>query len=435
MTIYSAMNSGVAGLAAQSTKFGAISDNISNSSTVGYKRTDVQFATMVTSTTIPGSYSAGGLQTNVRSETTIQGTVQSTSTSTDLAISGSGFFVVSSAATDDVTKASEKLLTRSGSFRVDEQGNLVNAAGYFLQGWPLDSNGKVAGGEPSRTSFTSLQTVNLAEITGMAQPTTAITFAANLPASSTSQTQVSAPFSTSIDYFTPLGFTKQLDMQWVPKPATTTTNAAGATVTTPSNEWTLNIIDGGSVLQSVTIKFNDGITATPAGRIASITPATNGIVSVTTTAGQKLNIDIGQAGSLTQWGDQYVPSKISKDGASYASLDRVQVGEDGIVTAIYGNGLRQAVYQLPLATVINADGLTSVAGNAYKVSRESGDIYLWDSGSGSTGTISGGALEASNVDIAKELTSIIETQRAYSSCAKIIQTADEMLEQISMLMR
>ncbi|MDG5496329.1 flagellar hook protein FlgE [Niveispirillum sp. BGYR6] len=431
MTIYSAMNSGVAGLAAQSTKFGAISDNISNSSTIGYKRTDVQFATMVTSTTIPGSYSAGGLQTDVRSETTIQGTVQSTSTSTDLAISGSGFFVVSSAANADVTKASEKLLTRSGSFRVDEQGNLVNAAGYFLQGWALDSNGKVIGGEPSRTSFTTLQTVNLADITGMAQATNNIEFSANLPASATGQTPAAGSFSTSIDYFTPLGFTKQLTLEWQPS--------------TVANQWRLNIKDSaGASIGSVNMAFSNGIASTlPAGTLSSMTSGTAGVTVTGGTislsvGGQPITIkmgDIGRTGGLTQWGDQYVPSKISKDGASYASLDRVQVGKDGIITAIYGNGLRKPVYQLPLATVINADGLTSVAGNAYKVSRESGDIYLWDSGSGSTGTISGGALEASNVDIAKELTSIIETQRAYSSCAKIIKTADEMLEQISMLMR
>lgn len=431
MSIYSAMNSGVAGLAAQSTKFSAISDNISNSSTIGYKRSDVQFSTLVTSTSIPGSYSAGGLQTDVRSEVTIQGTVQSTSTSTDLAISGSGFFVVSDSDGGDVTQSAQMLLTRSGSFRVDEEGNLVNAAGYYLQGWPLDTDGTVAGGEPSRTSFTSLETVNLADITGMAQATTTIDFSANLPASSTGQTPAASSFSTSIDYFTPLGFTQQLTLEW--QPATT------------DNRWTLNIKnDAGTTIGTINMSFSDGLTSTlPAGTLATMTSATTGVtVSGGTISlsvdGQPIEInmgDIGQTGGLSQWGDEYVPSKITKDGASYASLDRVEVGEDGIVTAIYGNGLRQAVYQLPLATVINADGLTSVAGNAYKISRESGDVYLWDAGSGSTGTISGGALEASNVDIAEELTSIIETQRAYSSCAKIIQTADEMLEEISMLMR
>ncbi len=431
MSIYSAMNSGVSGLAAQSTKFGAISDNISNSSTIGYKRSDVQFSTLVTSSSIPGSYSAGGLQTDVRSETSIQGPVQNTSTSTDLAISGSGFFVVGTSAGGDVTKSAEKLLTRSGSFRVDEQGNLVNAAGYYLQGWPLDSNGKVSGGEPSRTSFTSLQTVNLAEITGMAQATSSIEFAANLPASATGQTPAGSSFSTSIDYFTPLGFTKQLTLEWQPS--------------TVANQWRLNIKDNaGASIGTVNMTFSNGIGSTlPAGTLSSMTSGSAGVTVAGGTislsvGGQPIAIkmgDIGRTGGLTQWGDQYVPSKITKDGASYASLDRVQVGKDGVVTAIYGNGLRQSVYQLPLATVINPDGLSRVAGNAYKISRESGDVYLWDSGSGSTGTISGGALESSNVDIAKELTSIIETQRAYSSCAKIIQTADEMLEQISMLMR
>lgn len=432
MTIYSAMNSGVSGLAAQSTKFSTISDNISNSSTIGYKRTDVQFSTMVTGASIPGSYSAGGLQSDVRSETTIQGTVQSTATSTDLAISGSGFFVVSDSVARDPVKSPDMLLTRAGSFRVDDEGNLVNAAGYYLQGWPLNNDGTVAGGEPSRTSFTNLQTVTLTSITGMAQATTQIDLAANLPASKTGEIPATA-FSTSVDYFTPLGFTSKLELEWVP-----TAPAApppGGTAT-PTNTWKLNIKDNGVIRQTVDIKFNDGITALPAGRIASITPATDGVISLTTTSGQPLKINIGQGGNgLTQFGSQYVPSKISKDGAAYAALDRIEVGKDGIVTAIYGNGLRQSIYKLPLATVINADGLTGVGGNAYQLSRDSGDVYLWDAGAGSTGTISGGALEASNVDIAKELTSIIETQRAYSSCAKIIQTADEMMTEISNLMR
>lgn len=429
MSIYSAMNSGVSGLAAQSAKFAAISDNISNSSTVGYKRTGVQFATLVTSASAPNSYSAGGVQADLRTEVSKGGLVQSTTQATDLAISGNGFFVVSDSATAGTTGA-KTLLTRAGSFHKDENGNLVNTAGYYLQGWRLDASGKVLGGEPSRTSFDSMQTVNLSEITGLAQATSTISFAGNLPASQTGKTPAAAPFSTSLDYFTPLGFTSKLTLQWQPS--------------STANAWTLNILDANNAsVGTVDLTFSDGVTGTvPGGALTAMTGSGGATVNGGTISidvgGQPIDINmgaIGAAGGLTQFGDEYSPSKINKDGAAYGQLDRVEVGDNGIVTAIYSNGLRQAVYQLPLATVINPDGLSRADGNAYQISRNSGDVYLWDAGTGSAGTVNGSALEASNVDIAEELTSIIETQRAYSSNAKIIQTADEMMDEITRLMR
>jgi len=436
MSIYSAMNSGVSGLAAQSAKFGAISDNISNSSTVGYKRSGVQFATLVTTSSAPGTYSAGGVVADLRTEVSRQGHVTTSTSATDMAISGRGFFVVADRSAAEAGQTQNHLLTRSGSFRVDENGNLRNAAGYFLQGWRLNDRGALGTPGPSRTDFNNLQTVNLASITGLARATTRIDFAANLPAGSTGRT--SQPFSTTVDYFSPLGFTEKLSMEWQPG-------------TTP-NQWTLNFRDGdNAALGQVTLRFysgtETGADTGPAGSLRDIQAVAGsaptavdtdrGTVTVTID-NQPITVFLGRPGEtdgLTQWGDEYVPTKINKDGAGYAPLERVEVGDDGVMTAIYRNGLRQAVYRIPLADVTNPDGLRRMDGNAFKVSRESGDYYLWDAQSGTAGTISGSALEASNVDIAEELTSIIETQRAYSSNAKIIQTADEMLDEVSRLMR
>ncbi|ACI97661.1 flagellar hook protein FlgE [Rhodospirillum centenum] len=434
MSIYSAMYSGVSGLAAQSAKFAAISDNISNSSTVGYKRSGVQFSTLVTSASSPGSYSAGGVQADLHTEVSRGGIVQATNSATDMAISGRGFFVVSNRSAAVNGEAPSYMLTRSGAFRVDENGNLHNTAGYFLQGWKLGPDGKVVGGEPSRTSFTGLETVNLSSITGLAKATTQIDFAANLPASQTGKTPPAQPFSTSVDYYTPLGGTGRLTLEWAPQSA--------------ANEWNLTIYDGTTSLGTANIVFN-GNTATsgPPGSLNTMSEvgasptldvdAATGSIKLDVN-GQPIVVNLGrpnQTGGLTQWGDDYVPTKINKDGASYAPLERVEIGDDGVMTAIYKNGLRQAVYQIPVADVTNPDGLRRMDGNAFQVSRESGDYYLWDAGSGKAGAVDGAALEASNVDIAEELTSIIETQRAYSSNAKIIQTADEMLDEVSRLMR
>lgn len=432
MSIFSAMNSGVSGLAAQSAKFGAISDNISNSSTIGYKRTGVQFSTLVTTASTPGTYSAGGVMADLRTQVSRQGIVTASSVATDLAISGRGFFVVNSKAEGDSDKFQ---LTRSGSFRVDENGNLRNTAGHFLQGWRLNDRGLPMAGEPSRTSFGTLETVNLSSITGLVKPTSRIDFAANLPANRTGPTGTGGTFSTSVDFFTRLGFTSRVTLEWEPS-------------TTAANEWTLRMRDVNNAdIAAVNLRFGDGNDpAVPAGTLAEITAGTpapdgidlaNGSMQITV-EGQPITVNFGrtgETGGLTQWGDQYVPTKINKDGASYAPLERVEVSDDGIMTAIYRNGLRQAVYRIPLADVTNADGLLRKDGNAFQISRESGDFYLWDAGTGPAGTVNGGALEASNVDIAEELTSIIETQRAYSSNAKIIQTADQMLDEVARLMR
>lgn len=427
MSIYSAMNSGVSGLAAQSAKFGAISDNISNSGTVGYKRTGAQFSTLVTGSSSAGTYSAGGVVANLQTEVSRSGIISRSTYATDLAISGNGFFVVGTAADSNDIQGTSRLLTRAGAFRPDDNGNLINSAGYYLQGWPLDNNGQVVGGgDPSRTSFEDLQTVTLGALTGTAEGTKLISYAANLPASMTTEATPQS-FSTPIDYYTPLGFTNKLELQWVP---------TGGTAAAPSNSWTLNVVDNGTVVGSANITFSDGITGTqPAGRIETIS-VPGGVLDVTLNSGQQISLNLGANGSgLTQWGDQYVPGTISKDGAGYAPLERVEIGEDGVLTAIYQNGLRQAAYKIPVANVTNPDGLTRVGGNAFQVSRASGDFYLWDAGTGPAGAIDGSALEASNVDIAEELTSIIETQRAYSSNAKIIQTADEMMDEITRLMR
>jgi len=116
-------------------------------------------------------------------------------------------------------------------------------------------------------------------------------------------------------------------------------------------------------------------------------------------------------------------------------VQTIEVSEDGRVQAIYNTGIRRDLYQIPVAEVSNPDGMTAAGNQAYRVSADSGDVYLWDAGDGPAGDISGYSLMESNTDIAAELTSLIETQRAYSSNAKIVQTVDEMLQETTNLKR
>lgn len=189
MSLYGALFGGVSGLQAQSSKIGAISDNIANVNTIGYKQAQATFQSLVVNSSASVSYQTGGVRAGTRLNITGQGLLQSTQSNTDLAISGGGFFVVRAEA--DPAKGSTgetPYYTRAGSFTQDSLGNFINTSGYFLQGWPLDRDGRLPG-EPgnlntvSSTNFDSLETVNVESASGVAQSTTNISIGANLKSS------------------------------------------------------------------------------------------------------------------------------------------------------------------------------------------------------------------------------------------------------------
>ena len=140
MSINSALLAGVSGLVANSSALAAISDNIANVNTVGYKRNAVNFANVVTGTAARGRYSAGGVQGTASSFVSQQGLLQTSSSATDIGISGEGFFVVTEKATD-LTSSDARAFTRAGAFHDDSEGYLVNSSGFYLQGWAVDADG------------------------------------------------------------------------------------------------------------------------------------------------------------------------------------------------------------------------------------------------------------------------------------------------------
>jgi flagellar hook protein FlgE len=198
--LYGSLYSGVSGLGAQSTAMGVISDNIANVNTVGYKAKNTNFQTLVTDSGSKSFYAPGGVRASVQQLIDQQGLVQGTTSGLDVAISGDGFFVVEGKATG----TNEVLYTRAGSFVPDEQGYLRNAAGFYLQGWPLDSAGRLPGEAGNVTNTTSsadissLETVNVGQISGTAVATTEMTVAVNLNTNETTYTgatSTSAPTS------------------------------------------------------------------------------------------------------------------------------------------------------------------------------------------------------------------------------------------------
>ena len=205
MSIFGAMQSGISGLAAQSSAMGAISDNIVNVNTVGYKNTNTAFQTLVTKQTSSSRYSPGGVQPVSKQGINVQGLLSSTSSSTDIAISGSGYFVVNQAANPG--EGDMWAYTRAGSFDIDNNGYLVNTGGFYAQGWsllPWDGNSQASTVEINGITYMkayydesgqtvyindniidnrNLKPVNLKNIGGTATPTQQISFGANLPSS------------------------------------------------------------------------------------------------------------------------------------------------------------------------------------------------------------------------------------------------------------
>jgi flagellar hook protein FlgE len=173
MSVFGSLFTAVSGLTAQSQALGMISNNIANVSTVGFKRTDAAFSSLVTSESRSLLYSPGSVQASQNARISQQGILQQSNSATDIALTGNGFFVVK----NSTSGLSEPLYTRAGSFSEDETGNLRNTAGFYLYGWPLDSNGAIPAGA---SDINSLVPVNVSFLTGLTQPTTDAALAINL---------------------------------------------------------------------------------------------------------------------------------------------------------------------------------------------------------------------------------------------------------------
>ena len=204
MSIFGAMFSGVTGLSAQSQTLGMIADNISNVNTVGFKSTSARFSTLVTQAATRTTYTPGGVQSSPAPDIDRQGLLQSSTSDTDIALIGRGFFVVNESSASG--PGDEFLFTRAGSFDPDENGNLVNTGGYYLQGWPL-TNGTTL---PNNISvLTSVQTVNVSDLAGTATPTSNVSLALNLPSTAAAAAgggQINSSISTPLAGVTDLDY-------------------------------------------------------------------------------------------------------------------------------------------------------------------------------------------------------------------------------------
>lgn len=407
MSLFGTMQTSVSGMSAQSNALSTIGDNIANSGTVGYKEAGAQFETLLGQST-PGEYASGGVNTNVRYGITSQGTLTTTSSATDLAVNGNGFFVVSK-------NGQGEFLTRAGSFVPDSNGDLVNTAGYQLMGYSI-SNGSAG---------STLVPVNISASSYAFAASKTGTLTANLPATDAivagaptqpfpSSNSANAVYSekTSLTVYDDLGTSSVLDVYFTK---------------TATNTWNVDVYQqsqaaaGGGFPYGAAEVGSAAMTFDPTTG-GLLTPA-NGSMAVTV-GSNTINFDIS---GMQQLATGFGVSTAKADGEAPSKLSSVAISGDGTLTAVYGSGLQIAAYKIPLGNVAAPNNLTPVSGNVYQQSNGSGPIVISSASSNGMGSVQSGALEQSTVDLATELTNMIQAQRTYEANSKVLQTASSLL--------
>ena len=435
MTISSALNAGVAGLNANATRLATISDNIANSATYGYKRVSTDFESMViTEAPGAGSYSAGGVRATTSRLINERGALVSTANALDIAIAGRGMLPVTQSVGLGADSGDGTLLmTTTGSFNPDANGVLKTKSGLVLMGWPANADGTIPVLPRDTNAGLVPVVVNANQQAG--DPTTEIKLGVNLPATSTAAGAPGTPLPLSVEYFGNLGTSESLGVTFTPT----------IPLTGSSNEWTMVLRDsaqGNAVVGEYTLTFD--ATRGNGGTLATVTMVSGGAYNAADgTIG--INVDggpltiklgkLGDANGLTQLSNSFAPTAITKNGSPVGNLTAVEIDENGYITATYDTGFTRRLYQIPLVDMPNLNGLIALDNQTYQISPKSGSFFLWDAGDGTTGSVVGYAREGSTTDVAGELTNLIQTQRAYSSNAKVIQTVDEMLQETTNIKR
>ncbi len=425
MSLYAALTSAVSALQAQSTAMAAVSQNIANASTTAYKTTNVSFQSLVTGNTSNSTNAAGSVVTSVSQSMQLQGQISTTDVETNIAIDGGGFFITSNA--QDNTP-SAYTYSRNGEFSTDADGFLINSEKNYLLGWQTDENGTILA--TNSNDLNSLKVIDVSAVTGSAEATAEVTFDLNLPADA----NVADTYITSFELYDALGVSHTIEQTWTK---------------TAANTWNLAMADpyltsDSSVTSGTLAPANITVTFSGTGKLASYTTNSFSITGFTTgSADSALTFDmgtVGDANGLTQYSSSTSTpdveiTLIDSDGVRYGQLSGIAISEEGLVTAAFDNGLRQVIYQIPIATFSNPQGLTHVDGTVYDENEAAGNYNLQLPGGGNAGQIIASALELSTTDTSTEFNKMIVAQQAYSSAAQVISTVSEMYDTLNNAVR
>jgi flagellar hook protein FlgE len=402
---------------------GTVADNIANINTTGYKGSSTEFATLIAEGSV-AEYVPGSVSTIARRAVSQQGDFTYTKSPTDLAVSGNGFFMVQS-------DAGTPYLTRAGNFVPDNNGDLVNAAGFKLLGYNLldGSSSSVV------NSAAGLQVVSTSGLGMKATPSSKGTFGVNLPADADAIADADLPSAnaataqytgkTSIVTYDNLGHQVTLDVYSTKKTDGTWDVAVYNAADAASG--------GGFPYSSAALSTANLTFDSTTGGLASSSPQS---LNLTIPNGAAFSLDLSK---MTQLAANYAPqtgaNAPSANGSPPTAVDHLEISEEGIVTAVYADGSRVDAYKIPLATVASPDNLTAISGNVFSTNKNSGDLQLGSADDAGRGKIISGALESSTVDLASELTTMVQAQRNYTANSKVFQTGTELLDVLVNLVR
>lgn len=403
----SALQAGVSGMLALQTKMDSIGNNIANANTTAFKSGTAEFTDLLSKTirnatgptaqlggTNPSSVGMGVRVSSVATNLS-QGTLQATNRGLDVAVNGNGFIGLSD--------GNAMSLTRNGALGIDRDGTLIQqATGLKVLAVP-------AGGG----SVTPASTIKLPiGAASLAKATSQVTLGGNLDArvATGGSKAITATVYDSLGAAHPITLT-------LTRSATNTWSVAGS-----SADGTVSV--GGTPELSFDSKGNP---------VAGTLPIT---MALTTPKGADANISFTLGmGSMTQLAQDTSATLASQDGVPPGTLSSVEIADNGEITGIFTNGLTKTMGQIMTATFSNPEGLQNIGDSLYRVTVNSGDPSFTTPGSGGHGVLKSGYLEGSNVDLTREFTDMIVTQRGYQASSRVITTSDQMLQELMQLIR
>ncbi|MHB9291629.1 putative flagellar hook protein FlgE [Hollandina sp. SP2] len=459
---------GVSGLQNHQTRMDVIGNNIANINTVGFKKGRVNFQDLLyqqlQGASRPTEDIGGvnpkevGLGMSIASIDTVhtQGAFQSTGVGTDLAVEGTGFFVLKEGA--------NSYYTRAGAFNVDQAGTLVNPAnGMKVQGWMAQDVQGVQTLDVSRDAEDLIIPVGSKD---PARATTMVNFACNLdkripviPEGATALDIQRGTWNTTIKIYDTFGEEHILQVEFTRVPGTAngwnaavavdpnaevgTNTAIGLGENAPAAgegaAFTVNFSNNGTLLSAIDGAGNESggvgnVIMNVAYDVQNTDPDADGAQ-----VRQEFALNLGTVGgfvnSITQYAEESSSKAVMQDGYSMGYLDNFKIDSSGIITGVYSNGSNRTIGQIALASFTNQGGLEKAGENLYVVSTNSGTANIGPSGIAGKGEIVSGVLEMSNVDMAEQFTDMIVTQRGFQANSRTIQTADQLLQELLALKR
>lgn len=414
--MFTSFSTALSALGAHSTAIDVVGNNLANLNTPGFKASVVSFYDLVTQSLGAGlgeTQVGFGVARPLTLRQFSQGAIQTSSGPLDAAVQGDGFLVLRNAAGGTV-------YGRGGNLQVNKNGALLTATGERVQGW-VGANGNVDTNGPVGDITIPVGTLR------PAKSTESFSFDMNLDAAATAGPPPDT-FAGSLEVYDSLGISHVVSVNF--------------SKTANPGEWAYAVtIPDSDVLSPIapvtgTINFDTG------GRLVN-PPATGPfpVLAVTGLASGASDVNItwnlydSTVPRLTQFAQTSAISAIGQDGNPSAQLIRVGLGDSGTVLAQYSNGQQVVVGQLAMASVRNPESLLSVGNNSYQLSARSALPAIGLPGTGGRGTIMGGAIENSTVDIAREFTNLIILQRGYQANSRVITTVDEISQETINLKR